>query len=145
MSTVGIKTGMIMGAPHLVDGSDTLVLDPETHWVQKLLTCSSATRTSIKVVEFQANGTALRDIHVLQVSDKTYGSEAEMPLWATERSNLTVADYAPLWGIIDNKYEDSEALYTRRKESLWLPAANTCGPSLSLLFDSMPAGAHLKR
>jgi hypothetical protein len=67
-----------------------------------------------------------------------------MPLWATERSNLTVADYAPLWGIIDVKYEDSEALHTRRKESLWLPAANTYGPSLSLLFDSMPAGAHLK-
>jgi hypothetical protein len=144
MSTVGIKTGMIMGAPHLVDGSDTLVLDPETYWVQKLLTCSSATRASIKVVEFQANGTALSDIHVLQVSDKTYGSEAEMPLWATERNNLTVADYAPLGGIIDDKFEDLEALYTRRKESLWLPAANTYGPSLSLLFDSMPAGAHLK-
>jgi hypothetical protein len=65
MSTVGIKTGMIMGAPHLVDGSDTLVLDPEMHWVQKLLTCSSATRASIKAVDFQANGTALSDIRVL--------------------------------------------------------------------------------
>ncbi|KAJ0425626.1 hypothetical protein BJY00DRAFT_184496 [Aspergillus carlsbadensis] len=144
MSTVGIKSGMVMGAPHLLDGSDTLVLDPETHWVQKLLTCSSATRASIKIVKFQANGTALSDIHVLRVSDKPYGSEAEMPLWAIERSNLTVADYAPLWGIIDDIHENSEALYTRRKEALWLPAANTYGTSLSYLSDSMPAGAHLK-
>ncbi|KAL4883983.1 hypothetical protein BJY04DRAFT_215865 [Aspergillus karnatakaensis] len=145
MSVVGIANGLLMGAPHLADGSDSLVLDQETDWVQNMMACSSAARASVKIIKFLANGTALQDIQVLDVADKTYRNEADMPLWAIERTNHTINLYSPLWGIVDDRYEDSDALYTRRKEKLWLPAGETFYQKrLTYLSDSMPSGAHLK-
>ncbi|KAH7166582.1 hypothetical protein EDB81DRAFT_919091 [Dactylonectria macrodidyma] len=144
ISTVGIQVGMIMGAPHLTDGSDSLVLEPKTKWTQNMIACASATRASIKTVKFTANGTSLENVRVVQVLDKIFPDEASMPLWAIERTNLTIEAYSPLWGLVDDKYEGSEVLLTTRKRSLWLPAgqAHIVGQAMSI-FDSTPAGAHL--
>ncbi|KFY21955.1 hypothetical protein V493_06962 [Pseudogymnoascus sp. VKM F-4281 (FW-2241)] len=143
MSTVGIQVGMIMGSPYLTDGSNSLILEPVTNWTQTIITCASSTRASIKTVEFTTNGTNLEDVQVLQVSDKIYADEASMPLWAIERSNLSIKTYTPLWGLIDNKYENSELYQTRRKQHLWLPAGQASGSSMTSIYDSTPAGAHL--
>lgn len=144
MSTVGIQAGMIMAASYLTDGSNSLVLEPKTSWTQKMIACASATRASIKTVEFTANGTSLEDVRVLSVSSKVYHDEASMPLWAIERTNLSIAKFSPLWGLIDNEYEDSEALYTRRKEHLWLPAGQVSDSGQAMLiYDSTPAAAHV--
>ncbi|KFZ23610.1 hypothetical protein V502_01917 [Pseudogymnoascus sp. VKM F-4520 (FW-2644)] len=126
MSTVGIQVGMIMGAPYLTDGSNSLILEPVTNWTQTIMTCASSTRASIKTV-----------------SDKTYANEASMPLWAIERSNLSIEKYTPLWGLIDNKYEYSELYQTRRKQHLWLPAGQASGNPMASIYDSTPTGAHL--
>ncbi|KAM5358276.1 hypothetical protein ACJZ2D_015434 [Fusarium nematophilum] len=144
MSTVGIQVGMLMGAPHLTDGSDSLVLEPKTKWTQNMIACASATRASIKTVKFTANGTGLENVRVVQVFDKIFPDKASMPLWAIERTNLTIGMYSPLWGLVDDKYEGSEALLTTRKRSLWLPAgqAQNGGQAMSF-YDSTPAGAHL--
>lgn len=134
---------MLMGAPRLADGSNSLILEPRTNWTQTMMTCASATRASVKTAKFMANGTRLEDVRVLEVFNKIY-PDISMPLWAIERTNLSIGKYSPLWGLIDDKYEDSEALQTRRKQSLWLPAGQLfkSGQFLSL-YDSTPTGAHL--
>ncbi|KAJ3455213.1 hypothetical protein MRS44_013813 [Fusarium solani] len=147
MSTVGIQVGMIMGAPHLTDGSDSLILEPKTKWTQNMIACASAARASIKTVKFTANGTSLENVRVVQVLDKIFPDEASMPLWAIERTNLTIKTYSPLWGLVDDRYESSEAFLTTRKRSLWLPAgrgfqAQHAGLEMSI-FDSTPADAHM--
>jgi hypothetical protein len=144
MSTVGIQAGMIMAASYLTDDSNSLVLEPKTNWTQKMIACASATRASIKTVEFTANGTRLEDVRVLSVSSKIYPDEDSMPLWAIERTNLSITKFSPLWGLIDDEYEDSEALYTRRKEHLWLPAGQVSDSGQAMLiYDSTPAAAHI--
>ncbi len=68
-----------------------------------------------------------------------------MPLWAIESSNITLGRYAPLWGVVDDKYENSSALQTRRKDSLWLPAGMAFqNDEFISILDSTPAGAHLQ-
>ncbi|PGH01330.1 hypothetical protein AJ80_09020 [Polytolypa hystricis UAMH7299] len=146
MSTVGIQVGMLMGAPHLTSGSNSLVLEPWSNWTQKMFACASATRASVKTIRFTIkNTTDLTDLSVVSVKDKTYPSDTDMPLWAIEKSNLTFSDYSPLWGIVDNRHEDSSNLHTRRKRDLWLPGGNNYkyGRLLSQTLDALPAGAHL--
>jgi len=60
-----------------------------------MMTCASAIRASIKTVKFMANNTRLEDIHPLEVLDKVYPDSA-MPLWAIERTNLSIKKYSPL-------------------------------------------------
>ena len=58
---------------------------------------------------------------------------------------IPIKSYSPLWGIVDDKYEHSDALQTMRKEYMWLPAgvAFRADQSISIL-DSTPARAHLQ-
>lgn len=122
ITTVGFHVGMLMATPRIANDGYELVLEPKSNWTQNMMICASATRASIKTVTFIANGTALQDIQVARVSDKVYPDEASMPLWAIENSDITIKNDSPLWGIVDDKYENSNALQTRRKEHLWLPA-----------------------
>jgi hypothetical protein len=96
ISTVGIKAGTLMGAPHLADGSNSSILKPQTNWTQALMICASATRASIKKVKFMSNGTHLGNLQVIKVEGTIYQDEASLPLWAIERTNLTIRDYSPL-------------------------------------------------
>jgi len=86
------------------------------------MACASVARASIKTVRFFANGTNLSDAQVLNISAKTYENPLNMPVWATEKTNLTVRNLSPFWGIVDSKYEDSPALWTRRSDHFYLLA-----------------------
>ncbi|KAK2875962.1 hypothetical protein FQN49_001483 [Arthroderma sp. PD_2] len=158
MSSVDVYSGIMLGAPTLKDGDDS-TFKPLTNWTQKVISCASAARASIKVVSFSMDGrlqgsgslqdgsqpnTRLRDVRVVKISDKEYANDESKPLWAIEKSNLSASNYSPMWGIVDSKYQDSPSIYTRRKEHLWLPPGQQKGGLFRFLgtIDSNPASAH---
>lgn len=144
ISTLGIKVGLVYGAPNRPDGLDSQALDPWTNWTQTVMACASVARASIKTVRFFANGTTLSDAQVLNISAKIYENPSNMPVWATERTNLTVRNLTPFWGIVDSKYEDSPALWTRRSDQLYLLAGQGYNTGdLSTGADGNPSGIPL--
>ena len=61
-----IACGYLYGAPHHVDGVDSLIFEPYTDWTQKLYVCATGTRASIKTVGFSINrSSTLSDLEII--------------------------------------------------------------------------------
>lgn len=122
ISNVGIKCGYLLGVPRRVDGTDFLIFEPQTNYTQNLYVCASGLRASIKSVGFSINGTSsLANLRVTSVQDKAYSNNALKPLWAVEKTNATINEFRPLWGLVHDRHESSKELWTLRKEKFWLP------------------------
>jgi hypothetical protein len=112
--------------------------------------CATAYKASIKTVDFRYNGTSgdFSGLQVLKIAPKVYPDDASKPLWAVEHSYDRIMRFDPLWGLVNNSYEETEGFHTMRSESLWLPTS----PSMSGGFgelegsDALAAtGGFLKR
>ncbi|CAG9947227.1 unnamed protein product [Clonostachys rosea f. rosea IK726] len=88
--------------------------------------CASAMKASIKSVDFLYNGTdgKLPNLKVTGISDKVYTNEQSKPLWAVEASAPERMTYDPLWGLVDDRYENTPGFSTMRSEQLWLPVGS---------------------
>ena len=69
------------------------------------------------------------NLRVVSVENKEYPDNTSLPIWEVERTNRTLAEVQPLWGLIAPEFEKPENLSTVRKESFWLPggSADTSG------------------
>lgn len=139
ITNVGIRCGYLFSAPRRVDGVESLIFEPKTNYTQNLYVCATGLRASVKTVGFSVNGTASLDqLKVTSIAHKSYPDNESMPLWAVEKSNMTISSFSPLWGIVDDRYEtDAEGLWTLRAKQLWLPAAKD--RSVSISGDSLAA------
>lgn len=144
ISNIGIQCGYLFGAPRRADGAEALIFEPEQNYTQSMFTCASAMQASIKTVKFFVNGTgSLANLRVDSIIDKVYPDEASKPLWAVEKTGMNISDLQLLWGIVDNRYEKDENLYTMRKDKFWLPATSMTilSSSDSLASSNAPSAA----
>lgn len=134
--TPNIQCSSLYGTPWSLDNSQSTVREPDSNWTQPIHICATGIRASVKKVDFGINGTAaLNNLQVIGVQDRTYSDKSSMPLWAVERTGLNISSVDPLWGIVDNEYEDANGFWTYRGEKLWLPATSLIG--MYHIFDSL--------
>lgn len=132
IDTIAINCGLLLAAPQRSDGGDPRIFQQLSAWSQRLYACSSAIRASIKTVGLKFNGTTdLANLVVSNVTAKAYGDGPE-PLWAIENTGTS-----PLWGLINDRYEKAEHLFTRRSDGLYLPLCWSDFTGFDGLYDSL--------
>ena len=135
ISLVHVRCGFLYGAPQPLFPEDPRIFQPQSRWKQSLYVCASGARASVKTVDFTVNGTATLDnLRITGVSDKIYKDNASKPLWGLEKTYMSSFDASPLWGIIDNRFENAPDLHTLRAEKFWIP---TSGSSFSGIENSV--------
>ena len=135
ISLVHVRCGFIYGAPQPLFSEDPRIFQPQSRWKQSLYMCASGARASVKTVDFSVNGTATLDnLRITDVKDKVYKDNASKPLWGLEKTYASSFEAAPLWGIIDNRFENAPDLHTFRAEKFWIP---TSGSTLSGIQPSL--------
>lgn len=131
-----VTCGFVLGAP-LQKTTENLTISAYTgieEYQKNLYVCASAIRASVKTVTFLYNGSGARfeNLEVVDIADKVYPDEKSKPLWAGEHSYNKVMRFDPLWGIVDDRYENygfKEGFYTTRAEKFWLTVTPTPGIS----------------
>ena len=132
ITNIGAACGLVFGAARRKDGTESLIFEPESWWTQPLYSCASTTKAVIKTVRFKYNSTSqydLKDLHVLNMTDKVYEKENDKPLWGVENPNMTLASVTPLWGLISPEHENAVNLSTVRSDRLYLPGRPLIGVS----------------
>jgi hypothetical protein len=113
------------GVPQRQDDGDKLTFDSGSRWSQKLYTCASTVKATIKTVSFNYNGTdnLLKDLVVTNIEDKTYSNEKDMPLWGVENTGNAFQEneISLIWGLVSSAYENNPNVSTIRQPSLYLP------------------------
>ncbi|KAJ6085662.1 hypothetical protein N7499_005291 [Penicillium canescens] len=96
---------------------------PGSNWTIPLFGCATANKAVIKTVDFSCNGsTGFKDLRILDIHDKTFGQDEDLPIWAVEhRQDLTVKTVKPLWDLVSPEYVDGPGIQTIQREFLWLP------------------------
>ncbi len=131
------------------DGSRTLVLEPDTWWTQKVYSCATAIKATIKEVRFRwnatsATGNTLNALTIANVSDKSYPSNESMPLWGVETPGYKLEDISQLWGLIAPELKHSANLSTSHAPHLYLPGFSGSGMlSSGVHSDNIPASIGL--
>ncbi|KAJ9602902.1 hypothetical protein H2200_012682 [Cladophialophora chaetospira] len=146
LTNVLVECGMIMGAAQRKDGSKSMLLEPDTWWTQKVYTCASVMKSSVKEVQFQWNvtsttGNTLKALTIANVSDKSYPSTESMPLWGVESPpGYELADLSQLWGLVAPELKDSVNLSTIQAPHLYLPGFGGSGLlSAAVASQNLPA------
>lgn len=88
-----------------------------------MYTCVSATKASIKTVDFAFNGTTdnLSNLKVRAIREKVYPDEESKPLWGVEKTTDKLVDVSPIWGLVSPEAQDDVEMTTLRKEFLYVP------------------------
>jgi hypothetical protein len=122
-----VQCGMVLGGPTELPRTGLSVAEFEDTQVYRknLYTCATGIRASIKQVHFLYNGTgsALENLRVERIVDKEYPDKRSQPLWAAEHSRNRTMRWDPLWGIVNDTYENygyDEGFYTIRAAKFWL-------------------------
>ena len=126
ISLVHVRCGFLYGAPQPLFPENPRIFQPQSRWKQSLYVCASGARASIKTVDFTVNGTATLDnLRITGVNDRTYKDNASKPLWGLEKTYVSSFDASPIWGIIDNRFENAPDLHTLRAEKFWIPTSGS--------------------
>ncbi|KAM5492315.1 hypothetical protein McaMca56_007153 [Microsporum canis] len=146
-----VECGYFFGAASRVDGGNPLFKEVGSKWSKPIYTCAAAAKSSVKTVSFVMNGTAsLESLSVKKIEDKKYASPDNYPLWALEdwwHPGSEGAFAAPLWGIVDDSYENTPGYNFTRAPSFYLPytyytltLSSIGGPRDNLAGASLPYG-----
>ncbi|KAH8692249.1 hypothetical protein BGW36DRAFT_348467 [Talaromyces proteolyticus] len=137
-TNTGIYCGYLYGNPQS-GASNPLVFEPMRVYTQNIYVCATALRQKVKTINFLANGTSdVSQLHVTSITDKVYTDNSSMPMWAIENSNWTIEDVAPVWGMVDKRFENTTGFDTLRAEQFYLPAtSNKAVSGLGSATDSL--------
>jgi hypothetical protein len=115
-----------MGVPRRNDDSDTILFQANTEWTTPLYSCASATRATIKTVNFGYNSSStLEGLTIHDIRPKSYLDASAYPLWASETGkepDWSLAELEPLWGIVDKKDDSWQNIEYTQAPHLWLSA-----------------------
>jgi hypothetical protein len=70
------------------------------------------------------------------IKDKMYTNNSMAPLWGMEDSGRTVAEIAPIWGLVSPDYENFPNVSTVRKPEFYLPGYTGGGLQVASFSDS---------
>lgn len=125
ITNILVFCGLMHGAPQRLNSGSPLVFDTGSQWSQKLYTCASAVKATVKTVSFNYNGTdgLLSNLAVTDVQDKTYSDEGSMPVWGVENTGnkYLMQDLNLIWGLVSPTYENDVNVSTVQQPSLYLP------------------------
>jgi hypothetical protein len=108
-------------------------------YFQRLYSCATATKASIKTVEFTFNGTGtFEDLIVKTIKNKIYPAVEQKPIWGVEVSGQTFGSSNPLWGIVDPSLHNSPNVSTIQQDHLWLPGFSGGRPDLVSARENLP-------
>lgn len=124
IANIAVETGIMFGNGRRVDeGPDRS--DQDSTWSAPIYACATALKAYIMDVSFLINETnLLTNLQVSSMEPRNYSSETSVPLWAVEDTGLKIADAAPFWAVVDDKYEFEPHMWTSRKDHLYLPAGS---------------------
>ncbi|KAL4861593.1 hypothetical protein BDV12DRAFT_203859 [Aspergillus spectabilis] len=100
---------------------------PNSAWSIPMYSCAMAIAATIKTVTFSFNTTdGLTGLTVLNITDKTYATGTDQPIWAVESLSVDMGQFwmRPLWGLVSAEaaaHYSPEQLKTIQKPSLLLP------------------------
>lgn len=154
-SNVQVQCGLFYAAAVRVDGVQTLLTEPNTTYRQSVFTCASLNKVSIKTVGFRYNATLghnLQSLSILNVTDKSYASEADMPLWGIEepQEQFRIADVNQFWGLVSDDFDAADAtknnISLKRAPEIYLPGYTWDNPLMSFYpgYEYLPASASPK-
>jgi len=113
------------GVPQRQDSGSSLIFEAGSQWSQKIFSCATAVKATVKTVSFNYNGTdgLLSNLAVTNVQDKIYPDEASMPLWGVENTGGGYTNFQLnlIWGLVSPTYENNANVSTVRQPSLYLP------------------------
>lgn len=118
--------------------SPVVVFDGGSRWSSPLHACASTVRTAIKTVTFRYNTTiagpehGLAGLRVVNITQRSYPTNEQAPLWGIEETGLDLDGVSPVWGLIDERYAEIANLTAKRAPHLYLVglAAGTFAPGL---------------
>ncbi|KAF4466271.1 hypothetical protein FALBO_6867 [Fusarium albosuccineum] len=128
-----VTCSLVRGVPERVDDGPPNLFEDGSKWSAPLYTCASAVKATIKRVTFFHNGTSdnLEKLVVKEVKEKEYKDEEDMPIWGVEDWNLGLAQFQPIWGIVDPSFKGFRNVSTTQAPSLYM---------LGSAMDNMLAG-----
>src|SRR5271156_692743 len=86
--------------------------------------CATAARARIANTTFDYDGSrGLSGLNIDLEYTNSSSTKERAVLWAVERSQMNISQISPLWGIVNNSYENSSLVQTIRRDYLWIPAA----------------------
>ena len=141
-SNLQVQCGLFYSAAVRADGVQSLLVEPNTTYHQNVFTCASLSKVSIKTVGFRYNATLghdLTSLDILNITDKEYASEADMPLWGVEepREPFRIGDINQFWGLVSDDFDPADAaennISLKRAPELYLPGY-TWDNSLATLY-----------
>ncbi|KAH8590765.1 hypothetical protein B0O99DRAFT_520839 [Bisporella sp. PMI_857] len=141
ISTIALGCSMVYGVAQSLDSKKpglANIYDAGSKWSIPLYSCATASKASIKTVDFKLNGTGLADLRVLAIKDKIYDNQGK-PHWAVEETNMRLLDGAPLWGLVDPDLEPVANISTIQREYLYLPGFVDPLGWASISVQNMPA------
>jgi hypothetical protein len=121
----------MIGVPQRMNPGHPLVFDRGSVWSQKLFTCATGVKATVKTVSFNYNGTDndMKNLAITSIKEKEYNDNASIPLWGVEDTgNAFKSDEINLiWGLISQGYEKKPNVTTIRASSLYLPGYAASG------------------
>jgi hypothetical protein len=125
----------VLGVPSRKDDSGTILFEANTEWTTPIYSCASATRATIKTVEFGYNTSSnLEGLTIRDIQPKSYPNASAYPLWASETGELPdwwLLSLEPLWGIVEKRDDSLQNIEYTQAPHLWLSAEITSGFGLS--------------
>ena len=130
---------MLLGAAQQIEGERSASLTPGTRWSIPIYSCATVAKAIVKKVTFEARGPSLRDVKVLDITDKSYSSTSPMPLWGVENTRLNLTDASPLWGILSTSHaaQSTSDFSTIERPHLYLPGKQATAAYLDIQ-DNLP-------
>lgn len=129
MTNILVACGQMRSVPQRVGPGSSLIMEDGSSWMQKIYTCATAPKATIKTVSFSYNTTnaesdgLLTALAVEGTRDKKYLTEESMPLWGVEDTGnaYLTPEINLVWGLVSPDYEGSPNVSTVRRPSLYLP------------------------
>ena len=124
ITNIFVACGLMVAIPQRQDSSLNLLFNSGGKWSQRLYSCASAVKATIKTVNFHLNGTqGLKSLSVTSVEAKVFPDDTSKPLWGVENTGnrYKISQLPMIWGLVSSAYENNENVSTVRQESLYLP------------------------
>ncbi|KAF8471243.1 hypothetical protein BDZ91DRAFT_781036 [Kalaharituber pfeilii] len=119
--------GMVTGVGSLLSSNSlTFIATPGSRWAQPIYFCTTGIRATINRVTFLYNHTIanepLKRLSVTKIERKRYASKDEYPLWGVEKTNMSLTEASPIWGLITPEHASkTDHLWAVKAPHLWLP------------------------
>ncbi|KAH8668430.1 hypothetical protein BX600DRAFT_548781 [Xylariales sp. PMI_506] len=146
ITNILVACGQMRSVPQRTSPGSSLVPDDGSSWTQKIYTCASASKASIKTVSFTYNSTngLFPTLEVAGIRDKNYtDNESGMPLWGVENvaNAYLIADLNLVWGLVSEDQVNNVNVSTVRQPHLYLPGyfdPNSASIGATFSWENMP-------